>query len=216
MWYSYHIYTQDRALFLDNLNYLQNRFQYSEFFFIQYLDPIGFHFRLRVRCSEIECVEREIKSLFRNSRVLKKIYDPEYNVFMEALSIYEEFSVKLTKFLVENREIAPHHYINDVIKQLLCYFRCNHSQFIYNYSTYWDGYVRFQTKEKKRILFEQLRETLEIPAFTNVMLSLNSLEEHHLNKELCFKFLHMTLNKCGFSIPDEVDILLEYSKNKLN
>jgi len=36
-------------MFLQILDNLQNEYYNSKFFFVQYVDPIGFHFRLRVQ-----------------------------------------------------------------------------------------------------------------------------------------------------------------------
>ncbi|MGE7917633.1 lantibiotic dehydratase C-terminal domain-containing protein [Viridibacillus sp. NPDC093762] len=214
MWHSYHIYLHDRTFFLQQLHRLQGCYQNSELFFIQYLDQIGYHFRLRVRSEEPEEVEHMIKDYFGNYRILKKIYDPEYSLFMEALPTYEEYSVKLTEFLVKYRGILPHHYIEDIIKQLLQHFNCNHSRFIQSYMTYWKGYARFQNNHQQESLRQQLSTTVDSPPFSNIISILNSLGEHHLSEDFCFKFLHMTLNKFGFSIPDELVILSIYLKQQ--
>ncbi len=210
MWRSYHIYTSNRKMFLQILDNLQNEYYNSKFFFVQYVDPIGFHFRLRVQSVEQQNIELKINEYFGNIRILKKVYDPEYTLFMDSLPIYEEYSVELTKFLVSYRDIPPHSYIEDIIKMLLEHFRCNNINFIQFYMSYWQGYARFQNKTQQENLRQQLSRSLESPPFTNVISILYPLEEQHLNKEICFKFLHMTLNKFGFSIMDELVILSNY------
>ena len=72
MWRSYHIYTSNRKMFLQILENLQNEYYNSKFFFVQYVDPIGFHFRLRVQSVEQQNIELKINEYFGNIRILKR------------------------------------------------------------------------------------------------------------------------------------------------
>lgn len=72
MWSSYHIYTEDRNYFLDKVSDILKEYPDVKFFFIQYIDPIGFHFRFRIQSSFQSKIEKMIYKLFKEQRVLKK------------------------------------------------------------------------------------------------------------------------------------------------
>ncbi|MFL0584948.1 lantibiotic dehydratase C-terminal domain-containing protein [Solibacillus silvestris] len=219
MWKSYHIYTKNYPIFLEELNELRQRLENSEMFFVKYLDPIGVHIRLRLKVKGLE--SKEIDSIvynhFKKYRVLKKIYDPEYNIFKENLHVYESYSTYLTEYLVNRGPSEVYsHYIIELVERILEKFGCNKEDFIKSYMAYWSGYKKFYSDADNRGLKEQLNKR-DLPVTVNKFLSiLEIFTEDSRKEELAFKYLHMTLNKMNFSIIEELVILEDYLNKKLH
>jgi len=210
MWQSYHIYINDYALFLEELSQFKQRLKDSELFFVKYLDPIGVHFRLRIRSGSQSVSELDtiIYDHFNEYRVLKKIYDPEYNIFQDKLAVYEQYSSELTEFLVSrsHSEVFSHYAVK-LVEKLLEQFSCNEIGFLKSYINYWSGYARFYNEKDALSLKKELSKAALPKELRNIIERLNQFKNDSRRKELAFKYLHMTLNKLNFTIVDELVIV---------
>lgn len=218
MWNSYHIYAKDYPLFLEELNSFKQCFVDSELFFVKYLDPIGMHFRLRIRAATLKTskIDAIVYKHFNKYQVLKKIYDPEYNIFQEKLDVYELYSVDLTEFLVnQSSSVIFANYVVELVEKLLDKFRCNKADFIKSYMSYWSGYLKFYSEAETVLLKQQLNKGNLPNKLGGVLSILDQFAKNSRREELAFKYLHMTLNKMNFSIIDELVILENCLSKKL-
>ena len=217
MWSSYHIYTEDRNYFLDKVSDILKEYPDVKFFFIQYIDPIGFHFRFRIQSRFQSKIEKMIYKLFEEQRVLKKIYDPEYNLFGSSLGIYEEFSIELSRFIIENKNIDSSTFVLPLSKNILQIFNCLNSEFIDTYINYWAKTVKRFNREdlNTQINFSKNDEKNQSHDLSIVLKPLSILEEKYVNESICIKFLHMALNKLGYTLMDEMLIVKKIKQSIL-
>lgn len=218
MWYSFHIYGISPEAFLDTLN--RNRLD-RKYFFINYIDYNGFHVRLRLFLSHAEEKRQylaELKERFAGCKVVEKIYDPEYNVYGDSLTLYEEYSVALSAYLVERGRVDRMTMLLTVRKLLRAFDRMD-ARYLRFHVAWWEkgtgGRIisRIQASPRTDAGKQTLDTGLERLIDEFVLPGIPDMPDAAKDR-LCFQFIHMTLNKMNCTIAEEAAILKWFLKTK--
>lgn len=217
MWYSFHIYLTNRDEFYKHMQSFMDKWHETEIFFIQYMDFTGFHFRVRMFLPDKKVKDEALSTLkchFRNVRILEKIYDPEYNTYGSNLPAYENYSCQLSAFLIRNN-VKKEEVAYSMVSAILRRFDHLNEEFVRFYITYWKKALRRQRFIENDFEHRKIDEENEELANALVQLVEKNIQigcmEKQERKDMCFQYLHMSLNKLGCLINEEITILLQLS-----
>lgn len=213
MWKSYHIYNVDYLNFIDEVSILKkNYFDYqSSFFFTVYADFKGIHYRLRIKeefIEEIELLEENMNKFFGKLNIEKRIYDPEIIKYGNNLEAYETFSSLISEYLISipgktNDKLFSGQEVLQFMKIILEHFDVYDDIQIYKSIKFWEETKKFYrstiTKEVYGNLQFNKNNILQISDVINII-DTKSIEER---REMCFNFIHLTINRFNFNIKDE-------------
>jgi hypothetical protein len=216
MWYSFHIYITDRTIFYENMQLLIEKWDLPKLFFIQYLDFTGFHYRVRISLND-KYVKKEVfndlKNLFYGYLVSEKIYDPEYNTYGQYLEDYESYSTALSLFLIHHK-IKKDELVYSLANAILSRFDYKgDDEFIKYYLSYWKRSLQYFDQSKnefknKRIGCEHTELASQLERLVEKHVKFEAVDET-TRRKMCFQYLHMSLNKMGCLINEELTILLQ-------
>ena len=218
MWYSFHIYGIEPINFFDTIS--NNKYKSIKKFFIYYMDVEGFHVRLRLSLSD-----KKIKNMFSDDLskdfngyiVLEKLYDPEYNILGEQLDTYEEYSAILSREIIEKKIFKPSfNFVKIAVFDFITAILASDTKyFLEKYIDFWKG--SFFIKNFKSVVsnFNEDFGNLDYSELLNhywikeAEAIRNNLDYDNINTSLLFKICHMTFNKLGYTIVDEVNLFEE-------
>lgn len=216
MWYSFAIYVKDFVFFYKTVYSFSCMHPHLLLFFVQYYDSLGFHFRLRLYCEsnkQKQEYKRELENLFNGSTLIERIYDPEKNKYGEKLDVYEMYSVGLSMLILKYHPyVRDARLIQDVVELLTKSFGCNSRDFFEYYKAYWSK--KKQTFREVGFVSQKTAcETIDIIEHEYIIILRHTIQKAYnpndsfLNRNVCFNYLHMTLNKIGLLIADELTLL---------
>ncbi|MGU7946667.1 hypothetical protein ACS60E_03150 [Streptococcus suis] len=213
MWYSFHIYFIKPQEFFRILS--DKRYSEIKKFFIYYIDFEGVHIRLRLyfetKFLKYE-VTKQLLNDFSDFIVLEKFYDPEYNIFGSKLAKYELYSEILSNKIIGDKLYLPNFDsvllpVRNLIFEIM---GDEYSNFISEYVSYWNLGYSFESLNVKKQASDSTFDTLEI-LYTFWIKEKDFIFENYkqkkINESLLFKIIHMTLNKIGYSIIDELALM---------
>lgn len=220
MWYSFHIYLIDPKDFFRIIS--NEKYSKIKKFFIYYIDFEGVHIRLRLyietKFLKYE-IANELLNDFRDFIVLEKLYDPEYNIFGSKLAKYERYSETLSKKIIDEKIYSPNlESIQLPVRNLIFEIMGNQSfKFITEYINYWNLVYAFETSNVDEQTSENTNGALEL-LYSFWIKDKDFIFENYkqkiINESLLFKIIHMTLNKIGYSITDELVLMKSLICNK--
>lgn len=213
MWYSFHIYFINPQSFFEIIS--NEKYSKIKKFFIHYTDFEGIHVRLRLfienKYLKFE-IANEIMTDFSDYIVLEKFYDPEYNIFGNKLAKYELYSEILSQKIIQDKIYAPSfESVLQPVKKLIFDTMGNKSlEFISRYIDYWNllNTIEVMCIEKQNLDIEnKLLDILYTFWIDEKDLFLENYKQRMINESLLFKIIHMTFNKIGYSITDELKLM---------
>ena len=218
MWYSFHIYGIEPINFFVTIS--NDKYKSIKKFFIYYTDVEGFHVRLRIfleNKNKKNVVFDNLSKDFNDYIVLEKLYDPEYNILGEKLDTYEEYSAILSRDIIEKNIYKPSfNFIKIAIFNFVVEILADDTlHFLEKYKDFWKDSFFIRKFNSVASNFNEDFGDLDYFEILNqywikeTETIRNNLDYESINKSLLFKICHMTFNKLGYTIFDEVNLFEE-------
>lgn len=218
MWYSFHIYGIEAINFFKTIS--NDKYKSIKKFFIYYMDMEGFHVRLRIfleNKNKKNVIFNDLSKDFNEYIILEKLYDPEYNILGEKLDTYEEYSAILSRDIIKKNiykpsfnfiKIAIFNFVSEILADDTLYF-------LEKYIDFWKGSFFIRKFHSVVSNFNEDCGDLDYFEILNqywikeAEAIRNNLDYESINRSLLFKICHMTFNKLGYTIVDEVNLFEE-------